>query len=235
MKLSFALLGMASADVCGDCDAQIAEFNGWHNNPLVVCERYADPRFAFDERGACKECKVACKPVESACTGVDALEAGFWNKTGKKVKAQYIQRAEEMAAERALQRRNDQFAKETAKYEKIKQKMAEKAAKEENKRQKKEDWDQWRENRRLANEAKRAQKKLEKKERKAAAKAAKELKKQMREQKRALADSNKVLFSFYADLEEHYAPVCPDLFLIKDNKMARKYEMYKAKLQTISE
>lgn len=230
MKLSFALLGLASADVCGDCDASIVDFNNWHNNDKVVCERYTDPRFAFDQRGACKECKIQCKPVEESCPGIEALEAGFWNKTGKKVKSQYITRAEEMAAERALERRNSQFEKETAKYEKIKKKMEEKAAKEANKKAKKEDWAAWREERRLANEAKRAQKKQEKKQRKADAKAAKELRKQQREQKRALADANKVLFSFYADLEEHYVSVCPDLFLIKDNKLARKYEMFKAKM-----
>ena len=51
--------------------------------------------------------------------------------------------------------------------------------------------------------------------------------KQQREQKRALADKNKVLFSFYADLEEHYAPLCPDLFLIKDNAQARRFKSFK--------
>jgi len=227
MKLSFALLGLAAADVCEDCNQQISDFNTWHNNELVVCERYSDPRFAFDSRGACKECKVQCKPVEEACPGIDDIAAGFWNKTGKKVTAQYITRAEEMAAERALQRRQNQFEKETANMKKSRRKWRRKKAKEENKALKKADWEQWREKKRQENEARRAQRKQEKKDRKAAAKAAKELRKQQREQKRALADKNKVLFSFYADLEEHYAPLCPDLFLIKDNAQARRFKSFK--------
>ena len=87
----------------------------WHQNPLVVCERYTDPRFANYERGACKECKVQCRPVDEACEGIKDLKAGFWNKTGKKVTAQYIERAEQMSAERAMMRRQNQFEKETAK------------------------------------------------------------------------------------------------------------------------
>lgn len=228
MKLSFALLGLATADVCGDCDAQIADFNTWINNDRVVCEKYADPRYASYERGACKECKIQCKPIEDACPGVDALEAGFWNKTGKKIGAQYITRAEDMQAERSMARKVNQFEKEQEKYEKIKKKLAEKAAKAENKKQKKEDWDQWREDKRQANEARRAARKQEKKVRKAANKAAKALRKEQREQKRLLADQNKVLFSFYSDIEEHYVSVCPDMFLIKDNQEARKFSMFKA-------
>jgi len=235
MKLSLAFLGLAAADVCEDCNAQISQFNMWHQNPLVVCERYTDPRFANYERGACKECKVQCRPVDEACEGIKDLKAGFWNKTGKKVTAQYIERAEQMSAERAMMRRQNQFEKETAKYEKMKKKMEEKKQKEENKKLKKENWEQWREKKRAENEARRAQRKEEKKERKAAAKAAKELRKQQREQKRALADKNKVLFSFYADLEEHYRQICPDLFLIKDNKTARKFAMYKAQQDMISD
>ena len=50
---------------------------------------------------------------------------------------------------------------------------------------------------------------------------------QQREEKRLLAEANKVLFAFYADIEEHYEEFCPDLFLIKDNTMARKYEAFK--------
>lgn len=163
------------------------------------------------------------KPVQELM--ILRLDSG--TKLEKKVTAQYITRAEEMAAERALQRRQNQFEKETAKYEKIKKKMEEKKAKEENKALKKADWEQWREKKRQENEAARAQRKQEKKDRKAAAKAAKELRKQQREQKRALADKNKVIFSFYADLEEHYAPLCPDLFLIKDNAQARRFKSFK--------
>jgi len=155
----------------------ISAFNDWHNNSNIECTRYTDPRFYDFERGACKECKIQCIPTEDSCPGVTELEAGFWNRTGKKLTTQYIERAERMAAERALTRRTNQFAKEQAKLEKIKNKMAEKKAKEENKQQKQENWEEWRENRRQENEAKRAQKKQEKKDRKAAAKAAKELRK----------------------------------------------------------
>jgi len=232
MKLSFALLGAiggAFGDVCQQCDDNIADFNNWHRNDNIQCSKYTDPRFAGFERGACKECKIQCIPTEEACPGVSALEAGFWNRTGKKLTTQYINRAAEMAAERALARRENQFAKEQAKLNNLKQKLAEKKAKEENKAKKAANYEEWREDRRQQNEAKRAQKKLEKKARKAAAKAAKELRKQMREQKRALADANKVLFAFYSDLEEHYAPVCADMFLIKDNGLARSYEKFKAR------
>jgi len=228
MKLSVAFLSLAYADVCDDCNGQINDFNEWINNERVVCERYTDPRFANYERGACKECKIQCKPVEEGCPGIDELEAGFWNKTGRKIISQYITRADEMAAERAMVRRNNQFEKEQQKLEKLKQKMEEKEAKEENKKKKEEDWTAWREEKRLENEEKRAQKKQDKKDRKAAAKALKEFRKQQREDKRYLADTNKVLFAFYADLEEHYDPLCPELFLIKDNAMARKYELFKS-------
>ena len=50
----------------------------------------------------------------------------------------------------------------------------------------------------------------------------------MREQKRFLADQNKTLFAFYADLEEHYHTVCPDMFLITDNTVARSYKKFLA-------
>ena len=66
-------------------------------------------------RGACKDCKVKCVPVEEACPGVQDLEAGFWNRTTKKVLTQYVQRAADIAAEREFQRRENQFAKEQAK------------------------------------------------------------------------------------------------------------------------
>jgi len=235
MKFSLAILSTvfsqttAGKDVCGQCQENIDDFNNWHKNENIQCTRYTDPRFENFERGACKECKIQCVPTEEACPGVSTLEAGFWNRTGKKLRTQYIERAEEMANERALLRRENQFEKEQAKYNRIQQKLAEKKAKEENKKQKKENYEEWRENRRQANEARRAQRKQEKKDRKAAAKAAKELRKQQREQKRALADANKVLFAFYADVEEHYVSVCPDMFLIKDNKVARSFEKFKAK------
>jgi len=242
MKISAAILpfifaqseaGKGKFDVCQACDENIEDFNAWHKNDKITCSRYTDPRFV-NLRGACKECKIQCIPSEEACPGVSALEAGFWNRTGKKLTVQYIERAEQMAAERALQRRQNQFEKEQAKYEKTKQKMEEKQAKEENKQFKKADWQAWREDKRQKNEAARAQRKQDKKDKKAAAKAAKELRKQQREQKRALADANKVLFAFYADLEEHYVSVCPDMFLIEDNKMARSFEKFKAN-QLISE
>ena len=177
MKLSFALAGAVFGDVCQKCDENIAAFNNWHNNENIQCSRYTDPRFMDFERGACKECKIQCVPTEDSCPGVSDLEAGFWNRTGKKLTTQYIERAEKMAADRALARRENQFAKEQAKLEKIKKKIAEREAKAANKEWKKTEWDAWRENRRQENEAKRAQKKQEKKDRKAAAKAAKELKK----------------------------------------------------------
>lgn len=230
MKISFALLSLATAEVCGDCDAEIQQFGDWVNNDQIICSRYTDPRAEFEMRGACKECKVQCVPVEEACPGVQDLEAGFWNRTTKKVLTQYIQRAADIASEREFQRRENQFAKEQAKYENIKNKIAEKAAKAANKAAKLANYTQWREDRRLANEAARAQKKVEKKERKAAAKAAKELRKEMREQKRLLADENKALFAFYADVEEHYVSVCPDMFLIKDNSMARSFDRFKMEM-----
>ena len=93
----------------------IDDFNNWHKNERMECSRYTDPRFANFERGACKECKIQCVPTEEACPGVSSLEAGFWNRTGKKLRTQYIERAEEMANERALLRRENQFEKEQAK------------------------------------------------------------------------------------------------------------------------
>jgi hypothetical protein len=230
MKISLALLGAVFADDekdCMKCKNYLEEFNTWHSNDKITCSRYTDPRDQFS-RGACKECKIQCIPTAEACPGAEDLEAGFWNRTGKKLQTQYVKRAEAMAAERAIQRKANSFAKETAKYEKAKKKAAEKAAKIENKTKKREDFQAWREEKRQKAEAARAQRKQEKKERKAAAKAAKELRKQQREQKRLLADQNKVLFAFYADLEEHYDTICPDMFLISDNKVARSFEKYLA-------
>lgn len=238
MKLSAAFFALASADICGDCDAHIADFNAWHGQSNIVCSRYTHPRdlFAADSRAACKECKVQCVPDNSTCPGTDELEAGFWAKTALKLKEQYLERAERKAAAevaaRLELRRNNQMQKELEKYEKLKNKMEEKAAKAENKAQKKEDWSKWREEKRQENEAKRAAAKQAKKERKAAAKAAKEEAKRKRLEKRALAEKNKVLFSFYADLEEHYESLCPDMFLIQDNEAAaRKYANWKRAVQ----
>lgn len=93
----------------------MATFNLWHNNVDIVCERYDDPRFGNYERGACKECKIQCRPIEDSCPGITDLEAGWWNKTGKKITTQYMERADAMVAERAMQRSNSQFEKETLK------------------------------------------------------------------------------------------------------------------------
>ena len=92
----------------------LTEFNNWHSNDKIVCTRYTDPRHQF-ERGACKECKIQCVPTNDACPGAEDLEAGFWNRPGKKLRTQYVTRAQEMANERALMRKNNQFAKEQAK------------------------------------------------------------------------------------------------------------------------
>jgi len=219
MKFSLALLGSVFAQedpACAKCDDIINDFNDWHGNSNIVCSRYTDPRELFSVRGACKECKIQCVPAEDKCAGISDIEAGFWNRTGRKVKEQYINRASKMAAERALERANNQFEKEQEKYNNYKKKMEEKAAKIANKNAKKENWQKWRDDKRAKAEADRAQRKQEKKERKAAAKAAKELRKQQREQKKQLRDNNKVKFAFYADMEEHYAPLCPDMFLIQN-------------------
>lgn len=226
MKLSLSFIAATfAADVCQNCADNIVDFTEWINNDNIVCSRYTDPRLQFS-RSACKECKIACKPVESSCPGVSELEAGFWNKNGKKIKTQYIERSKEMANKFIDARRENQFAKEVAKLENLKQKQAEKAAKEANKAAKAADWEAWREEKRQkANEA-RAAKKAAKQEQKRLNKEAKELRKQLRLEKRALAESNKVLFAFYADMEEVYRNVCPDIHLIKDNKMARSYNTF---------
>ncbi|CAG5099394.1 Oidioi.mRNA.OKI2018_I69.XSR.g16507.t1.cds [Oikopleura dioica] len=233
MKLSAAFFALASADICGDCDAHIADFNAWHGQSNIVCSRYQHPRDLFvDARAACKECKVQCVPNEETCPGTDDLAAGFWNKTALKLQEQYIKRAESKAAAqvaaRLALRSSNKLQKEQDKYNKMKQKMEEKQAKAENKAAKKEDYAKWREEKRAENEARRAAAKQAKKEAKAAAKAAKEEAKRKRLEKRALAEKNKVLFAFYADLEEHYDPLCPDMFLIQDNEVeARKYANWK--------
>jgi len=236
MKLSASLFVLASvnADVCGDCDQHIAEINEWHNASNIVCSRFTHPRdyAQFDTRAQCKSCKVQCVPTNDACAGAEELEAGFWNKTALKIKAQYVNKAEQLAAERlaekTAQRLQRNLTKEMAKYEKIKNKTEEKQAKEDNKAWKAEDRESWRENRRQQNEAKRAAAKEAKKERKAAAKAAKEEARERRRQKRLLADENKALFSFYADLEKHYAPLCDDMHLIENNsKLSRAYTAFK--------
>ena len=66
-------------------------------------------------RGACKECKIQCKPTQQKCEAVADLESGFWNRTAKKINVQYIERAENMVAQDGLQRSNNQFVKEQAK------------------------------------------------------------------------------------------------------------------------
>ncbi|CAG5099398.1 Oidioi.mRNA.OKI2018_I69.XSR.g16509.t1.cds [Oikopleura dioica] len=237
MKLTGSVLAaMASADVCGDCDANIAEFNAWHAQSNIICSRYTHPRdyaqFADPRAAACKDCKVQCVPDNATCPGTDDLEAGFWNKTALKLKEQYVNRAEIQAAKKVAEKAAATLArnltKEKNKYDKIVNKLAEKKAKSENKAWKESDWESWRENRRQENEAKRAQRKQEKKDAKAAAKALKELRKQQRLEKRALADKNKVLFAFYAELEEHYDVLCPEMHLIQDNQnMARKFNIWK--------
>merc|ERR1712037_21144 len=41
-------------------------------------------------------------------------------------------------------------------------------------------------------------------------------------------DEKNALFSFYADLEEHYDPLCASMHLIEDNnKLSRAYAQYK--------
>jgi len=237
MKLSAVFFALASADICGDCDVHIADFNAWHGQSNIVCSRYTHPRELFaDSRAACKECKVQCVPDNATCPGTDDLEAGFWAKTALKLQEQYIERAESKAASevaaRLELRRSNQMQKELEKYEKLKNKMAEKAAKAENKAQKKEDYAKWREEKREENQARRAAAKQAKKDAKAAAKAAKEEAKRQRLAKRALAEKNKVLFAFYADIEEHYESLCPDMFLIQDNDAAaRKYASWKRAVQ----
>jgi len=237
MKLTASfLVALASGDICGDCNENIAEFNAWHAQSNIICSRYTHPRdyaeFADPRAAACKDCKVQCVPNNDTCPGTDQLKAGFWNKTALKLKEQYVNRAEDWKAAKAAEAAARNLEKEKAKYDKIVNKLAEKKEKTENKEWKKEDYSSWRENRRQENEAKRALKKQQKKDAKAAAKAAKELRKQQRLEKRALAEKNKVLFAFYAELEEHYEPLCPDMFLIQDNdNLARKFSIWKKQLQ----
>jgi len=202
--------------VCPECDGVINTFNDWHGNDHITCSRYTDPRELFDERGACKECKIQCVPSEDKCPGISDIKAGFWNRTGVKALENYVNRAALDAEQRAMQRRENQFQKEQAKYEKAKKKEEERAAKEANKAAKKEDWTAWREKKRQENEKKRFDKKQQKKAAKAAAKAAKELRKQQREAKRLLAQEQKSLFAFYASMEDTYSSVCPDMYLIEN-------------------
>jgi len=236
MKLSSSLFVLASvnADVCGDCDQHIADINAWHGATNIVCSRYTHPRdyAEFNSRSACKACKVQCVPNEDACKGSSELVAGFWNKTAEKIKYQYVNKAEREAAERMAEKtamklqRN--LTKELAKYEKLKNKTEEKANKAANKEWKKSDWDAWRQNKRDLADERRAAAKQAKKEAKAEAKAIKEEQRRKRREKRALAEENKALFSFYADLEEHYDPLCAEMHLIEDNNaLSRAYAQYK--------
>merc|ERR1711885_64458 len=187
---------------CPDCTGIINTFNDWHGNAEIVCSKYQDPRDLFDERGACKECKVQCVPTEEKCPGISSLKAGFWNRTGVKALENYVNRAKLDADQRAEQRRTNQLQKELEKYNKAKKKQEEREAKAANKAFKSSNWDAWRQQKREENESKRAAKKESKKEAKAAAKALKEFKKEQREAKRLLAEEQKSPFAFYASLEE---------------------------------
>jgi len=206
---------------CPKCDDVITTFNDWHGNANIVCSRYQDPRDQFDPRGACKECKVQCVPTEEKCPGITEIKAGHWWRTGVKLMEQYVERAELQSQQREQakleQRRKNNFAKEQAKYNKELKKKEEREAKALNKAEKAADWEAWRENKRQENEAKRAQRKQEKKDRKAAARAAKEYRKKQRDAKRLLAEKQKTIFAFYADLELNYESVCPDMFLIAND------------------
>lgn len=236
MKLSLSLFALASADECGDCDNHIAKFNEWHGNASVTCSRYVDPRETLTARGACKVCKVSCIPSEETCAGVSNYSHVQWNKTAKKLTAQYLEKYEKSLLEEKAENQQRMVArnleKELEKFNKIKNKMDEKAEKIANKQQKREDFQAWREERRAENEAAREQRKQEKKERKAAAKAAKELRREQRLEKRALAAENKAKFSFYASLELYYHDICPDLHLIDavedvSGRMMRQYQKVK--------
>ncbi|CAG5099404.1 Oidioi.mRNA.OKI2018_I69.XSR.g16512.t1.cds [Oikopleura dioica] len=214
MKLNLTFLALAFAGKsdkkCRACDDLISRFNDWHKNPNMVCDRYTSPKF------------IAKGNLRGA--------SGWWHKTGEKLMNQYVDKAAELHQARLDLRAANKLEKELAKYNKQKKKIEEQKAKAENKAFKKADWEAWREDQRQKNEEARAQKKQEKKERKAAAKALKELKKEQRLAKRLLADQNKALFAFYASLEEHYEPVCPDLYLIEgiqnETVVARKYENF---------
>jgi hypothetical protein len=116
-------------------------------------------------------------PNNDTCPGTLDLKAGFWNKTAKKLMEQYVNRAESWKAAKAAEAVLRNIEKETVKYQKLVDKVAEKQEKSDNKEWKREDYSSWRENRRQENEAKRVAKKQQKKEAKAAAKAAKELRK----------------------------------------------------------
>jgi len=202
---------------CPDCNGVISTFNDWHGNADIVCSKYSDPRDLFDERGACKECKVQCVPSEEKCPGISELKAGYWNRTGVKALENFVNRAKIDQEARAEVRRQNQLQKEMEKYEKAKKKQEEREAKAANKAFKSSNWDAWRQQKREENEAKRAQRKQEKKEAKAAAKALKAFKKEQREAKRLLADEQKSLFAFYASLEETYESICPDMYLIANS------------------
>lgn len=236
MKLSSSLFVLASvnADICGDCDQHISEINEWHGASNIQCSRYTHPRdyAEFDTRAQCKTCKVQCVPTNDACAGAEDLEAGFWNKTALKIKSQYVNKAEEEAAERLAEktaaRLQRNLTKELQKYEKMKNKTEEKQAKEDNKAWKEDDRETWRQNKRDIADERRAAAKEAKKEAKDAAKAVKEEHREKRRAKRALKDANKALFSFYADLEKHYAPLCDDMHLIENNnKLSRAYTAFK--------
>jgi len=202
---------------CPDCSGVIETFNNWHGNSDIVCSRYSDPRELFDERGACKECKIQCLPSEDKCPGISDLKAGYWNRTGVKALENFVNRAKLDSEARVALRRQNQLQKEMDKYEKAKKKQEEREAKAANKAFKNENWEAWRQQKREENEARRAERKEAKKLRKAEAKRLKEFKKSQREAKRLLADEQKSLFAFYASLEETYESICPDMYLIENS------------------
>merc|ERR1711908_224708 len=144
---------------CPDCNGVITTFNNWHGNADIVCSKYSDPRDLFDERGACKECKVQCVPSEEKCPGISELKAGYWNRTGVKALENFVNRAKIDQEARAEVRRQNQLQKEMEKYEKAKKKQEEREAKAANKYKiksltrnfkafKSSNWDAWRQQKR---------------------------------------------------------------------------------------
>ena len=77
----------------------LAEFNAWHGNSDITCSRYSDPRDSLSARGACKECKIQCLPSEDKCPGVSEVAHAAWNKTAKKLTAQYLEKYEKSLAQ----------------------------------------------------------------------------------------------------------------------------------------
>merc|ERR1712037_1071110 len=68
MKLTASfLVALASGDVCGDCNENIAEFNAWHAQSNIICSRYTHPRdyaeFADPRAAACKTARCSACPT----------------------------------------------------------------------------------------------------------------------------------------------------------------------------